>query len=195
MIELTQVKNTDKLGQLQSILNAAFSEIMADQPFVGKVVNPSVNIYDRNNDLKGAVTASNVVNGLNALCFPENNGIFIARLFGMVNFTYPPSADDISTPILYEINIAGVQLATKSSIINTFVTGEHLGLNDSTIGDIIPSVPLRGIPQACSMCTNSNPVGSSCIGQIFEDSNNAVLRVLSNIDNQGIDTPSIRIIF
>lgn len=195
MIELTNIKTTDTIKQLRGQINTMQNEIMADQPFVGKVVNPSVNIYDRNNDLKGAIAASNVYNGLNALCFPENNGIFIARLFGMVEFIYPPSADDISKPILYEINIAGIQLATKSSIINTFVPGEHLGLNDSSLMNIIHNVPLTGIPQACSVCTNSNPTGSSCIGQIFEDSNNAVLRVLSNINNQDLDTPIIRLIF
>lgn len=53
MIELTNIKTTDTFGQLRGQINTMQNEIMADQPFVGKVVNPSVNVYDRNNDLRG----------------------------------------------------------------------------------------------------------------------------------------------
>lgn len=132
MIELTQVKNTDKLGQLQGILNTAFSEIKTDQPFIGKVVNPSINMYTQNPDdgsyvLNQAITASAIMGNLYALCFPESNGVFVANVFGHLRFNF------IGLMLArLVVDVPSVKLATRDANVGTFVSPSHLGLSDNT---------------------------------------------------------------
>lgn len=134
MIELTQIKNTDKLGQLQGILNTAFSDITTDQPFIGKVVNPSINMYTRDDYgeyvLNQAITASAITGNLYAVCFPESNGVFVAKVFGHLSFGF-------STLILNRlvVNVPSVKLATRDANVGTFVSPSHLGLSDNTTHD------------------------------------------------------------
>ena len=40
MIKLTNIKPTDTIKQLRGQINTMQNEIMADQPFVGALVNP-----------------------------------------------------------------------------------------------------------------------------------------------------------
>ena len=127
MIELTQVKSTDKLGQLQGILNTAFSEIQTDQPFIGYVMTPSISFY-RDNSLVAVVTASELATErLFALCFPESNGVFVASLFGQLRFQ---AKSDFSFNQI-RISIPGIKLATRDSVIGTFVNPNHLGMSAS----------------------------------------------------------------
>lgn len=131
MIELTQVKNTDKLGQLQGILNTAFREITTDQPFIGALVNPSVNYYmveGGNATLIGTNTASTVKSYLTALCFPESNGVFVAGVWGMIQITAEPQF--VGTDHTYSnvvIDVPAIKLATLDTSLSTFVSCEHLG--------------------------------------------------------------------
>ena len=144
MIELTQVKSTDKLGQLQGILNTAFTEIAGDQPFVGMVMNPSVNYYS-GDTLVGATTASQLTGTLYALCFPESNGVFIAMLWGDIYSN--TNATVTREPSRAAIDIPAIKLATRDAVVSTFVSPGHLGLGgpDDTrmyLGNFAPNYTL-----------------------------------------------------
>lgn len=127
MIELTNIKTTDTLGQLRGQINTMQNEIMADQPFIGYVMNPSISFY-RDNSLVGGVTASELAaERLFALCFPESNGVFVASLFGRLRFQ---AKSDFSFNQI-RIDIPGIKLATRDSVIGTFVNPNHLGMSAS----------------------------------------------------------------
>ena len=134
MIELTNIKTTDTFGQLRGQINTMQNEIMADQPFVGYVMNPSIRFF-ADNSLVNSVTASDLATQrLLALCFPESNGVFIASLFGGIHFVY--TADFSFNRIV--IDIPGIKLATRDAVIGTFVSPHHLGMsasNELFIGD------------------------------------------------------------
>lgn len=132
MIELTQVKSTDKLGQLQGILNTAFTEIQTDQMVVGKAMGVSVNLYADfdNSTLVGAITASNVRGDLWLLCLPESNGVYVAGAFGTLYNAEPVTTTDVVTSI--EIDVASVKLPNRAAVVSTFVTPEHMGFTQST---------------------------------------------------------------
>lgn len=88
MIELANIKTTDTLGQLREQINTMQNEIMHDQPFVGVCQNISINFYN-SDQLALAVTASELTNEkLYALCYPESNGVFIAKVFGSLHTFY-----------------------------------------------------------------------------------------------------------
>lgn len=127
MIELANIKTTDTLGQLRGQINTMQNEIMADQPFIGYVMNPSISFY-RGNSLVGGVTASELAaERLFALCFPESNGVFVASLFGRLRFQ---AKSDFSFNQIC-IDIPGIKLATRDSVIGTFVNPNHLGMSAS----------------------------------------------------------------
>lgn len=127
MIELANIKTTDTLGQLRGQINTMQNEIMADQPFIGYVMNPSISFY-RDNSLVGGVTASELAaERLFALCFPESNGVFVASLFGRLRFQ---AKSDFSFNQI-RIDIPGIKLATRDSVIGTFVNPNHLGMSAS----------------------------------------------------------------
>lgn len=127
MIELTNIKPTDRVKQLRGQINAMQNEIMADQPFVGYVINPSIEFF-KGVSLVGSVTASAIATQrLLALCFPESNGVFVARLFGGIRFIY--TADFSFDNIV--IDIPGIKLATRDAVIGTFISPNHLGISAS----------------------------------------------------------------
>lgn len=127
MIELANIKTTDTLGQLRGQINTMQNEIVADQPFIGYVMNPSISFY-RDNSLVGGVTASELAaERLFALCFPESNGVFVASLFGQLRFV---AKSDFSFNQI-RIDIPGIKLATRDSVIGTFVNPNHLGMSAS----------------------------------------------------------------
>ena len=134
MIELTNIKTTDTFGQLRGQINTMQNEIMADQPFVGYVMNPSIEFF-AGNSLVSSITASDLAaQRLLALCFPESNGVFVASLFGGIRLTY--KADFSFNRIA--IDIPGIKLATRDAAIGTFVSPNHLGMsasNELFIGD------------------------------------------------------------
>lgn len=82
MIKLTNITVTDTVGQLRGQINTMQNEIMADQPMIGRCLNPTVNLY-MNEQLAGAITASDMqACWLSALIFPENNECFVAGIIG-----------------------------------------------------------------------------------------------------------------
>lgn len=126
MIELSQIKTTDTIGQLRGQLNTAFNEIQTDQPFIGRVVNPSINFYARSGTLVEAVTASFLSNQrIYALCFPESNGIFVAKVYGFLRFVIDSAVEFDH----FTIDVPSIKLPTRDSPISTFVPPQHLGLD------------------------------------------------------------------
>ena len=134
MIELTNINKTDTIKQLRGQINTMQNEIMANQPFVGYVINPSIKFF-KDNTLVNSVTSSELATQrLLALCFPESNGVFVATLFGGIRFIF--TADFSFDRIV--IDIPGIKLATRDAVIGAFVSPNHLGLsanNELFIGD------------------------------------------------------------
>lgn len=178
MIKLTNIKTTDTLRVLREQINTMQNEIMADQPFVGKLVNPSINYYVINGDnatLIGTNTASTVKSYLTALCFPESNGVFVAGVWGMIQATAEPQF--VGTDHSYSqvvIDVPAIKLATLDTSLSTFVSCEHLGL---------PSV--GAIPGL-----TTEPVQANIADILFVRANNSLSKVLPSIE-QGNGTCNI----
>lgn len=138
MIELTNIKTTDTVKQLRGQINTMQNEIMADQPFVGALVNPSINYYSYDGDnytLVATNTAIEVDSSLTALCFPEGNGVFVAGVWGMIKVAAEPHYIGSDRGyMLVSISVSAIKLATMTDNISTFVSCDHLGL--PTIGNI-----------------------------------------------------------
>lgn len=127
MIELTNIKTTDTVKQLRGQINTMQNEIMANQPFVGYAINPSIEFFNCYS-LVGSVTASDIATQrLLALCFPNSDGVFVASLFGGILFRY--TADFSFDSVV--IHIPGIKLATRDAVIGTFVSPKHLGISAS----------------------------------------------------------------
>ena len=123
MIELTNIKATNTVGQLRGLINTMQNEIMADQPFIGVAVNPSINFFN-NGALVSAITASKIANErIYALCFPESNGIFVAKFYGTIKFA--PNEDAQTN--MFTINVPSIKIPTRDSTIGTFVSPAHFG--------------------------------------------------------------------
>lgn len=121
MIELTNIKATDTMGQLRGQINTAQNEIMADQPFIGVAVNPSINFFN-NGAFVSAIKASNIANErIYALCFPESNGIFVAKFYGTIKFI----PDEGAQTNAFTINVPSIKIPTRDSTIGTFVPPAH----------------------------------------------------------------------
>ena len=134
MIKLTNIKTTDTVKQLRGQINTMQNEIMANQPFVGYVMNPSIEFFNGVSLVNSVKASAIATQRLLALCFPESNGVFVASLFGVIRFRYTAyiSFDSIV------IDIPGIKLATRDAVIGTFVSPQHLGLSESDelfIGD------------------------------------------------------------
>lgn len=178
MIELANIKTTDTVKQLRGQINAMQNEIMADQPFVGTLVNPSINYYmidSGNATLTGTNTASTVKSYLTALCFPESNGVFVAGVWGMIQATAEPqfvgTNHDYSQVV---IDVPAIKLATLDTSLSTFVSCEHLGL---------PNV--GAIPGL-----TTEPVQPNITDILFAKANNSLDRVFPSIE-QGNGTCNI----
>lgn len=132
MIELTNIKATNTLGQLRGQINAMQNEIMADQMIVGKAMGVSVNLYSNydNSTLVGAITASNLRGDLWLLCLPESNGVYVAGAFGTLYNDAPVTVTDNADSL--EIDIASVKLPNRNAAVSTFVTPEHMGFTQLT---------------------------------------------------------------
>ena len=132
MIKLTNIKPTDTIKQLRGQINTMQNEIMADQPFVGALVNPSLNYYAYDGDnytLVATNTAIEVTCGLTALCFPESNGVFVAGVWGMIKADAEPHyVGPDRTYMLVAISVPAIKLATMSTNASKFVSCKHLGL-------------------------------------------------------------------
>lgn len=131
MIELEQIKKTDPIKSLRGQLNTAFNEIVTDQPFVGQVINPSIDLFAVDSLGKptqvGAIRAGTLSKyPLYALCFPESNGVYIATLYGCFN-GMAISVETTSEPHMAVIDIPTIKLPTREGNISTFVPASHFG--------------------------------------------------------------------
>lgn len=123
MIELTNIKATDTVGELRKQINTMQNEIMADQPMIGVAVNPSINFFN-NGKLVSAITASKIANErIYALCFPESNGIFVAKFYGTIKFV----PDEDAQANAFTIDVPSIKIPTRDSTISTFVPPAHFG--------------------------------------------------------------------
>lgn len=125
MIELTNIKTTDKIRQLRGQINDMQNEIMADQPFVGLCQNISINFYHLDNLVESVTASSLETEKLYALCFPESNGVFVANVWGSINVD--PSPLNPWTKAI--IDIPAVKLPTRDAVVATFVPPSHFGFN------------------------------------------------------------------
>ena len=135
MIELTNIKTTDKFKLLRRQINTMQNEIMANQPFVGALVNPSINYYStdgKNSTLFATSAASTVKSSLTALCFPESDGVFVAGVWGMIQITEEPQFVgpqlDNQTDVVSVISVPAIHMATMPTNISTFISCDQLGL-------------------------------------------------------------------
>lgn len=167
MIDITPLKVTDTLGVTRGNVNAAYDEIMAHQPFIGTPVNPSINYYRKGSTgtvehdatLVATNTASTVTNGLLLLCFPENNGVFVAGVWGSLATTAAPqtvggaSESNIDFAV---VDIPAVKLATQEASLSTFVTCGHLGLpSTNALETVLPGVVSQPVMDNFSFLTFS----------------------------------------
>ena len=127
MIKLTHIKPTDPVRKLRSQINNMQYEIMDNQPFVGLCQNISINFYNVDT-LVESVTASSLMDEkLYALCFPESNGVFVAKVWGSITVNEAPL-----TPWTKAIiDIPAVKLPTRDAVVATFVPPSHFGFNRS----------------------------------------------------------------
>lgn len=173
MIKLTKVMNTDKLGQLQGILNTAFNKIMANQPFVGALVDPSIKYYSidgENATLVATNTASAVKSELTALCFPDSNGVFVAGVWGRILITAEPQyVGPDRGYALVVISVPAIKLATMPTNMSTFVSCNNLGL--PSVGEI------TGV--------TTKPVQANITDIMFVESDNHARKVNPRIEQGG----------
>lgn len=178
MIELTNIKPTDRVKQLRGQINTMQNEIMANQPFVGALVNPSINYYStdgENATLVATNAASSVESSLIALCFPEGNGVFVAGVWGAIKaLTEPQYVGSDRGYVLVSISVHAIKLATMPDNISTFVSCEHLGLPN--VGNI-PGFTTK-------------PVQANITDILFVKSNNSATLVTPSIE-QGENTCNI----
>lgn len=170
MIKLTNIKPTDKLKLLRGQINTMQNEIMADQTFVGALVNPSIKYYSFDGDnytLIATNTAIEVQSSLTALCFPESNGVFVAGVWGMIKAEAEPHyVGSDRDYMLVSISVPAIKLATMSTNISTFVSCNHLGL--PTVGQI-PGFTTK-------------PMQANIADIMFINSNNSASQVTPSIE-------------
>ena len=174
MIKLTNIKPTDKIKLLRRQINAMQNEIISNQPFVGTLVNPSINYYStdgENATLVATNAASTVESSLTALCFPESNGVFVAGVWGMIKVTAEPHyVGSDSYYMLVSISVPAIKLATMTDNISTFISCDHLGL--PSVGHI-PGFTTKPVQAniADIMFVKSNNSGSQVTPSIEQGDN------------------------
>lgn len=138
MIKLTNIKTTDKIKQLRGQINTMQNEIMADQPFVGKAVNPSITFHKNDGTQTGSLTDSDIVGKLLLLCLPESNGVFIAQAFGFIHSNKVLTITDEDNTAWAAVNIPAVSILTRDTNISAFVTPQKLLIDGSAYGTKFP---------------------------------------------------------
>lgn len=184
MIELTNIKATDTIGQLRGQINTMQNEIMADQPFVGVPVNPSVKYYKAstpasfngegvtkwsNATLIGTNEASTVESRLVCLCLPSSKGVFIANVWGVVEFTSEPTMTGSTTSYDFAVvNIPAITMATTNGEIATFISCDQLGIPTAptSVTNYLTGVVSKPVMQLSTVGTD--PAGLSLKGIYLE---------------------------
>ena len=124
MIELINIKTTDTVKQLRSQINAMQNEIMADQPFVGLCQNIAITAYN-GGIATSTIPASSLESAkLYALCLPKSDAVFVAKLFGRIQFKFPGN----TTFTRIQIDIPSVKLPTRAAKISNFIAPGEIGL-------------------------------------------------------------------
>lgn len=128
MIELTNIKATDTVGQLRGQINTMQNEIMADQPMIGACSKPSVELYN-NATLVSTIPANKIANYLNAVILPsrKNNGCFVLGFTGAIQFSTQANVAAIVDRIA--IHITKIKAANARDSYTRFLTPDYLGLN------------------------------------------------------------------
>lgn len=138
MIELTNIKATDTVGQLRGQINRMQNEIMADQPTIGACVNPNVYLYNKDTLAYSLVFGNGqdyqkyVKNYLNAVILPntKNTGCFLVGFKGQLQFRVPANKASIVDKIVVTIpSIRGITAANARYSYDKFITPGSLGLN------------------------------------------------------------------
>lgn len=151
MIKLTNIKPTDTIKQLRGQINAMQNEIMADQPFVGKAVNPTITFHKNDGTQTGSLKDSDIVGTLLLLCLPESNGVlpesngvFIAQAFGFIHGNKTPTLTDENNTAWAAVNIPAVTLRTRDANISNFVSPQYLYLTGSALDSQCPPAGYPG---------------------------------------------------
>lgn len=132
MIELSQIQNTSKLKDLRGQINTMANEINGNQMVIGQVLRPTATIYSDGFDVASITADKWVVNQLFAVCMPESNGVYIARVFGYMFATVPSTGKAIES---VDIDIPSVKLPNRENEVSTFISPLHLGFTtDSSNG-------------------------------------------------------------
>lgn len=129
MIELTNIKATDTVGQLRGQINRMQNDIMTYQPMIGHCVNLIGNLFSGENPVAD-LSGSKIKGTLFALIFPENNGCFVADIIGQIilrgNIIPIVQFDKLT------IRIPAIKApdSTTGSITtyNSFLSPSHLGI-------------------------------------------------------------------
>lgn len=183
MIELTNIKTTDTIGQLRGQINTMQNKIMAHQPFVGVPVNPSVKYYKAstptvsdsgttwaNATLIATNEASTVESRLVCLCLPSSKGVFIANVWGVVEPTSEPTMTGSTTSYDFAVvNIPGITMATANGEIKQFfVSCDQLGIPTAptSVTNYLTGVVSKPMMQLSTVGTD--PAGLSLKGIYLE---------------------------
>lgn len=135
MIELSQIPASSELKELRGQINAMADEINTGQMVLGRILNPSLEYRDTNDEPVGSVKASDLHSELFALCMPEPDGLFIAYIFGGLYTLATPELTGL--PDTCEVAIPAIKIPNRDSAVSTFVTMQHAGLSlpgDDQIG-------------------------------------------------------------
>lgn len=129
MIDLTNIKATDTVGQLRGQINTMQNEIMADQPTIGACSRPSVDLYN-GATLVSSIPAPNIANYLNAVILPsrKNNGCFVLGFTGAIQFRSPTNV--AATVDKIAIHITKIKAANARDSYTIFLTPDYLELNN-----------------------------------------------------------------
>lgn len=142
MIELSQIQSTSKLKELRGQINTMANEINGNQMVIGQVLHPTATIYSVGGLDVASITADKwVVNQLFAVCMPESNGVYIARVFGCLFATITSTGDAIES---VDIDIPSVKLPNRENEVSTFISPFHLGFTpDNSNG--LPAIRNTGL--------------------------------------------------
>lgn len=108
---------------------------------IGQVLRPTATIYSGGLEVDSITADRWVVNQLFAVCMPESNGVYIARVFGCLLATVISTSDAIES---VDIDIPSVKLPNRENEVSTFISPFHLGFTtDGSNG--LPAIRNTGL--------------------------------------------------
>lgn len=184
MIELTNIKTTDKFRLLRGQINTMQNEIMADQPFVGLCNNIEIKAYN-GNYIESTIPASSLDNHkLYALCLPKGDEVLVAKVFGRIQFKFPRTI----TFTRIQIDIPSIKLPTRATKISNFIAPGDVGLSK----DFSPNVMHTG---AGWYAEDNDTTAKLLFAIIYSNSKNCNVGLtphnMATITNDGTKTSTI----